>query len=98
MEYTGTAFGSLRTGISSAGFGSCTGSGGSRTREDQRRIGERVISTTPFFNRKNEANMQRTIAIWLLAISMAFGYSLKSLHAQQETKAAAEEDKAKSSS
>lgn len=42
--------------------------------------------------------MQRRIAIWLLAISMTFGHSLKSLHAQQETKAAAEEDKAKSGS
>jgi hypothetical protein len=40
--------------------------------------------------------MQRTIAIWLLAISMTFGYCLKSLHAQEETKAAAGEDKAKS--
>ena len=40
--------------------------------------------------------MQRTIAIWLLAISMTFGYGLKSLYAQEETKAAAENDKAKS--
>lgn len=42
--------------------------------------------------------MQKTIAIWLLAISMTFGYGLKPLHAQEETKAAAEDDKAKSSS
>lgn len=42
--------------------------------------------------------MHRTIAIWLLAIGMTFGYGLKSLHAQEETKATAEEDKARSSS
>jgi len=42
--------------------------------------------------------MQRTIAIWLLAISMTFGYGLQPLHAQEETKAAAEDDKAKSTS
>jgi hypothetical protein len=42
--------------------------------------------------------MQRTIAIWLLAISMTFGYGLKSLYAQEDTKAAAEDDKAKSNS
>lgn len=42
--------------------------------------------------------MQRTIAIWLFAISMTFGYGLKPLHGQEETKAGAEGDKAKSSS
>ncbi len=42
--------------------------------------------------------MQRTIAIWLLAISMTFGYGLQPLHAQEDTKAAAEDDKAKSNS
>jgi len=42
--------------------------------------------------------MQRTIAIWLLAISMTFGYGLKSLYAQEETKTTAEDDKTKSSS
>jgi hypothetical protein len=42
--------------------------------------------------------MQRTIAIWLFAISMTFGYGFKSLYAQEDTKAAAEDDKAKSTS
>jgi hypothetical protein len=42
--------------------------------------------------------MQRTIALWLLAISLTFGYGLKSLHAQEETKTAAGDDRTKSSS
>lgn len=40
--------------------------------------------------------MQRTITLWLLAISMTFGYGLKPLYAQDETKQAAEDDKGKS--
>jgi hypothetical protein len=40
--------------------------------------------------------MQKAISIWLLTISMTFVYSLKPLHAQEETKAATEDDGAKS--
>jgi hypothetical protein len=40
--------------------------------------------------------MQRTIALWLFAISITFGYGTRSLHAQDQAKPAAEDDKGKS--